>query len=193
MPGTLSRITVLDTMDYPAEQNAIREALGGFNAMTPGTGISTGTGTVYTYDIRKVNTLWVTTIVIDLTGLASSAAGDVIGKASTANCHLGQYLEAVHGVSLGGRISCIEAPAGGEPDIDVYSAPEATLTEDSAISASSGEAVLLDAAADWTAVMTKSLAAVADEQYLYLVASGGGDNADYTAGRFVIELFGEAE
>jgi len=50
----------------------------------------------------------------------------------------------------------------------------------------------LAAAADWTIAMgAKVLTALpANNEYLYLVSSGGGDTSEYTAGRFIIELWG---
>ena len=50
----------------------------------------------------------------------------------------------------------------------------------------------MTAAADWTGVLApKSLTAVpAANTYLYLIASGGATNATYTAGKFIIKLYG---
>jgi len=159
--------------------------------LTAGSGFS-GTGTIHLSRVSRFGNLAVTEVFVDLTGLDSSAAGDVIGKAATANCHFGQIDAAVHGTIQGGLVTCLEAPAGGEPDIDFYTAPEATLTEDSAISASTGEAALLEAAADWTINTQKALTGMpAAGQYLYLVASGGGDNASYTGGKFLLQLYGQ--
>lgn len=161
-------------------------------AMTAGTGITTGTGTVYNAWVNREGPFIKTTIFIDLTGLNSSAAGDIIGVNSAANCHLGQITKAVNGRIVGGRIRCAEAPATGEPDIDVIAADEATGTEDAAYSGLTGEVVLQAAAADYTVVgTTKEFTAVpGDNQYLYLSCSGGGDAATYTAGQFVLEMWG---
>jgi len=54
------------------------------------------------------------------------------------------------------------------------------------------KAALLAAAADWTGVLApKSLTALpAADTYLYLIASGGATDATYTAGKFVIKLYG---
>jgi len=166
-----------------------------FNTMTAGTGITTGTGTIYQARVTKIGGLFKTEILIDLTGLNSSAAADVIGKQATANCHIGQITAAVNGAIFAGRMSCLETPAGGEPDIDLYSSDVATGTEDVAIThADLGtEAALLDAAADWTAAMApKGLTAnPAANSYLYLVGSGGGTDQIYTAGILLIELWGK--
>ena len=160
--------------------------------MTPGTGISTGTGTICEHSVVKSGGLYKTTILVDLTGLNSgNADGDIIGKAATANSHIGQITAAKNGAIFAGRVQCLEAPAGGEPDIDLYSATEATGTEDSGIG-SLTETALLAAAADWTAGAVKVLSAYpAANEYLYLVASGGVTDDTYTAGILVIELWGK--
>ena len=163
--------------------------------MTPGTGISGGTGTICEHSVVKVGGLYKTTILVDLTGLNSGGAdGDVIGKQTTANCHIGQITAAVNGTIFAGSVTCLETPAGGEPDIDLYSATVATGTEDVAIThADLGtEAALLTAAADWAAGGVKVLSAYpAADTYLYLVASGGVTDDTYTAGIFQIELWGK--
>lgn len=160
-------------------------------AMTAGTGITTGVGTVYLAFVEEQGPVIKTTIFIDLTGLASSTAGDIIGKdGGTANCHLGRVTAAVNGQIFRGQISCLEATAGGEPDIDVWSATEATGAEDAAVSGLT-ETALQDAAADYTKGVTKVFTGnVVADQYLYLASSGGGDVGVYTAGQFVIEMWG---
>lgn len=159
-----------------------------------GTGITTGTGTVYETSIERRGGLIFTRIFVDVTGLNSSAAGDIIGKQATANCHLGQMVAADVGTIIAGNVVCLETPAGGEPDIDLYAASVGTGTEDAAISGLSGQAILLDTAVDWTGILAqKSLTAMpAADSYLYLVGSGGGTDATYTAGKFLITLIGQA-
>jgi len=154
-------------------------------AMTPGTGLA-GTGTVYLSFVERQGPIVKTTIFIDLTGLNSGGSdGDIIGVNATANCHLGQITKAVNGSLF---------PTGGEPDIDVGSASVATGTEDAAFSGLSGQVVNLASAADFTAIgQSRTLTSVpVADSYLYLVASGGATDATYTAGQFVIELFGYA-
>ena len=160
--------------------------------MTPGTGISTGTGTLYKGSILRMGDVIETTIVMDLTGLNSGNADlDIIGVAATANCHIGQITAAGNGTILGGYMQCVETPAGGEPDIDLYSATEATGTEDTAVTGLT-ETALLATAVDWTNILApKGLTAVpAANEYLYLAASGGSTNDTYTAGKFIIKLYG---
>jgi hypothetical protein len=128
-----------------------------------------------------------TTIMLDLTGLQSTAAGDIIGKNGSGVAYLGQVTTANSGVVFGVTMECFEAPAGGDPDIDLYSATEATGVEDSPISDLT-ETLIINAgdAAVGTRVAGGTIAA---DQYLYLVA-GSTTDAEYTAGRLVITILG---
>jgi len=168
-------------------------ALGTTAQMTVGTGISAVAAAIVKHSVVQVGNIIETTIALDVTGLNSGGAdGDVIGKADTANCHYGQITAATNGTILSGYVQCLETPAGGEPDIDLYSNTVATLTEEAGINASGSEAALLATAADWTNLLApKGLTAVpAADTYLYLVASGGSTNNTYTAGKFIIKLYG---
>lgn len=160
--------------------------------MTPGTGISTGTDTVCEHRVTKVGGLYKTEILLDVTGLNDGdTAGDVIGKdGDTANCHIGQITAAVNGTIVAGRIHCLEVPAGGDVDIDFWgTVTEATLAQDTAISAATGEAQLIDHG-DWAANEIDELTALPGPGYLYLATGAQGTDADYTGGIFLIELWG---
>lgn len=156
-----------------------------------GIGFTAGVGAVYKSSIQKSGDLFITRILIDLTGLASSTTDlDVIGIAG-GGCHLGQITAAQNGTIYGIRMSCLEAPAGGVTDIDLYSADEATLAFDSAISAATGEVALITAGGAWAATTTRGNTDVpVANQYLYLTGGAAGTAATYTAGKFLIELFG---
>ena len=182
-----SKVVVLDSsgdVDIPGEVE-----FDGNVAATAGVGI-TGTADFYKTTVIKIGDIIYTSILIDVDGLNSSAAADLIGADGAGVCHLGQITAALNGTILGGVMTCLQAATGGEPDIDLYCAEEATGVEDTAISALTNDQ-LLDANADWTAGMKKVLSAMppADE-YLYLVGSGAGTDATYTAGIFLIELYG---
>ena len=165
--------------------------------ITPGTGISTGSGTLYKGSVLRMGDVIETTIVVDITGLSSNIVGDIIGVAGgTANCHLGQITAAVNGTILAGSMQCLETPATGEPDIDLYSATVATGAEDAAIGDLT-ETALLNAGQDWIAGLSANnfnyagLTAVPPaDGYLYLTGGGGTTDAVYTAGKFVIKLYG---
>ncbi len=155
-----------------------------------GTGISAGVGTICKTKVHRDGDVIKTSILVDLTGLTSAAAADIIGVNDAANCWIARIFTAINGTILGGKVSCLEAPITGEPDVDLYSAVEGTGTENAAITGLD-ETALLATGLDWTIDLYRSLTAVpADGEYLYLVASGGGDAADYTGGKFLIELFG---
>ena len=128
-----------------------------------------------------------TTLMIDLTGLASSAAGDIIGQAGTGVAYIGRVTTEDTGAVFGVTIECYEAPAGGDPDIDLYSATEATGVEDSAISDLT-ETLIINSG-DFTAGSRVAGGGIVADQYLYLVA-GATTDAVYTAGRIIITIHG---
>jgi len=158
-------------------------------AVVAGTGI-TGAAASYVAGVVKEGTIFKTTIVIDIAGLRSTAAGDIIGDDGSSNvAHLGQITAAVNGTIFAGKITCLEVPAGGDPDIDLYSATEATGIEDGAISLLT-ETQLLNAG-DHVVNLFKSLTAFpAADEYLYLTA-GDTTDADYTTGILEITLYGK--
>ena len=87
-------------------------------------------------------------------------------------------------------MTCLETPAGGDTDIDLYSAGEGTGVEDQAITALT-ETQIINAGAQTAGTVTYFSADPAANAYLYLVGQGTA-NATYTAGRFLIEVFGVA-
>ena len=158
------------------------------------TGLTAGDGfddaTLYKSWISNEGLVTTTNILIDLTGIRSTAADNIIGNDGEDNAHIGQYTIAKMGTLFAVHISCIEAPAGGDPDINLAFANEGTLAENSALSAGGADGTLLnngDLAAE------KEYWAVtgfpANNQYFYLVA-GDDTDADYTAGVIHIRLYG---
>jgi hypothetical protein len=158
-------------------------------ALTAGTGITGGTGTVYKSDVQKLGDIFHTRILIDLTGLASSGSGDIIGKAATANSHIGQITAAINGTVLGGKLTCLEAPAGGDPDINLWYADEATGTEDAAITGLSNQVQMCDSGDLALGSMVSIPTPPAADKYMYMV-TGAATDANYTAGKLLIEFFG---
>lgn len=165
---------------------------GSDNSVLAATGITTGTGTLAKSSVVRNGTLIKTTFLIDLTGLRSTGADDVIGVDGTSlDCHWGRITAAVNGTIAWGQVTCIETPAGGDPDVDAYASTDATGSESDDITALAGTGILLNNG-DWTgAVATpKAMTAIpAANEYLYLGA-GAATDADYTAGQFLIELWG---
>jgi hypothetical protein len=162
-----------------------------FDDMTEGTGISGATNEICEHQVSRIGGLYKTEIVIDLTSLNSGGtAGDIIGKADTANCHIGQITAAKNGTIFAGRMYCLETPATGDDDIDLYSATESTGTEDTAIAALT-ETQLCDSGNLTTASRIPLTTFPAADEYLYLVCQTGDADATYTAGILVIELWGK--
>ena len=161
-----------------------------YESMTPGAGITGGTGTVYKSGVMRIGDIIRTTILIDLTGLSSSTTDlDIIGTGTSA-AYLGQITAAVNGTILTGKMTCLEAPTGGVTDIDLYSATEATGVFDGGIAALV-ETALITAGEAWTLGAVKVFSAMpAADKYLYLTGGAGGTAAAYTAGKFLIELDG---
>ncbi len=153
-------------------------------------GITGGTGTVAKSSVSKIGDIYVTKFLLDLTGLSSSTTDlDIIGQGASA-AYIGQITAEESGTILAGRATCLEVPAGGVADIDLYSATEATGVFDGGIAALT-ETALITAGGAWTLALTKAFSAVpAADEYLYLTGGAGGTAAAYTAGKFLIELFG---
>ena len=155
------------------------------------TGITTGSGTIYRSSVVRTGGVIHTSILIDLTGLRSTGSGDIIGVNGTSlACHIGQITAAQNGTILAGRMTCFEAPAGGDPDINIHSATEATGIEDAAISGLAETLLVNSGDATLGSVVILTAVPAADE-FLYLT-TGAGTDADYTAGKLLIELFGYA-
>ena len=152
-----------------------------------GTGITSGTGTICKANAGSVGGVYKMTVLIDLTGLNSGGtAGDIIGVDGTA---LPCYIARLPTMTvLGGRMTCLEAPAGGDDDIDLYSAAEGTGVEDSAITALT-ETQIINGGTQSAGTVTYFAADPSANHYFYLVGQSTSD-ATYTAGRFLIEVFG---
>ena len=160
-------------------------------ATEAGTGITTGSGTIYRSSVQRVGGIITTRILIDLTGLRSTGSGDIIGVDGTALvCHIGQITAAQNGTILTGSMEGFEAPAGGDPDINIHSATEGTGVEDGAI-ADLTETLLVNAGDATLGSKVFFSAVPAADQFLYLT-TGAATEADYTAGKLFIEMMGYA-
>ncbi len=159
------------------------------NPAATGAGIE-GTAAVYETSVKTENGIVTTSIMIDLTGLQSGGtAGDIIGKNGSGVAYIARITAADNGTVFGVKMTCFEAPAGGDDDIDLYSATEGTGVEDVAISTLTETQIINSGtlALGTTAFGTD----IAANQYLYLVGQGIA-NAAYTAGRLLIEIYGYA-
>jgi len=154
-----------------------------------------GTAAVYVTQVTRLKSdvttnvnIVKTTIMIDLTGLKDGGtAGDIIGKDGSGVAFIGKVTTANQGSVFGVTMTCVETPAGGSTDIDLFSATEGTGVNDTAIGdLTETQIINAGAASAGTVVAGGDIAA---DQFLYLVSQGTGD-ATYTAGRFLIEITG---
>jgi len=159
-------------------------------ANAAGVGI-TGTADSYLTSVEKVGTIIKTTILIEVDGLNSGGtADDVIGADGAGVAHLGQITAAVNGTIFAGKITCLETPTGGDPDINLWYTDDATGVEDTLVSAMSNQIQCINHG-DWSAGQMDVLTAFpAANKYLYLSTTEVTD-ATYTAGILLIELWGK--
>ena len=183
------------------EIKAILEGTDPTSPLTAGTGITAGSGTVYKSWKEQNGGVIHTSIFIDITGLqAQGTLNYIIGKDAQANCHIGQITAAATGTIFAGQMSCLEAPANVDQDIDLSASTSAVLAESTDITAAAGYDKIQDVNIDWTADNTTTgvLKFVpadlpGDGDYLYLsIGEGGTGDGAATAGQFLIEFWGTA-
>jgi hypothetical protein len=140
-------------------------------------------------------------VAADTTNLkfTGNAAGDfqiddvVLKLVSPA--HIGQITAAVNGTLFRGTITCLETPATGVTDIDLYSSAAADLLDllyDEDGSAGT-ETVLRANAGAWSADINAKIdltALPAADEYMFFVNGASGTVGTYSAGQFLIELWG---
>jgi hypothetical protein len=157
--------------------------------MAPGTGADGMDA--YSYSVQVIGNMAITRIYLDIDGLfCGGTADDIIGEDGIANANLGQITAAINGTIIGGTIQCLEALAGGDTTVSLWSATEETGAEDSAITDLTETE--LHSAFDGSAMGAISgidTAYPAADEYLYLTGDTGG-NAEYTAGKLLITLYG---
>ena len=160
--------------------------------MSPGSGISLGSGTICESHVSRHGSLIKTEIFIDLTGLKDGGTTlDIIGVSGEKNCYIGKLSAAVNGTIVYGKITCLESPATGGDDIDFYSTvTESTGQQDTGIAALTGE-VEFTQNGSWSGAIATPivLTALPGVGYMYMAGVGTGA-AVYTAGQFLIELWG---
>lgn len=182
MAGTELAAT-FDEINAAADQSAQ-------NAMSGSTVIA---ATVETYESSVITQGGIikTEILIDITGAKSTTTDlDIIGD--TGACHFGQITAAVNGAIQFGQMTCLEVPATGADDIDVYMASVATGAYDADVSGLTNAASLITKGGAWAAggAATPFTSAVTADYYLYLACGEAGTVGTYTAGKFLIELWG---
>lgn len=161
------------------------------NGLTAGSGITAG-GAYYKSWTEKNGNVIKTSILMDLTGLASGdAADDIIGDdGGVANSHIGQYTTAQMGTLFAVSMTALEVPDGGDPDINLVFADEANLAENTALSAATNGGTTINSGDLAAGIPVYAHAGFpAANQYFYL-SNGAITEAAYTAGSLLIELYG---
>ena len=183
------RVRKADGSEAEVGMDAVRRLASSESTMPAGVGITDGVGAVHETGVQKIGGTIITRILLDLTGLNSSGTlNDVIGEMNGGAAYLGQITEAMNGTIIAGTVRCLEVPTGGDPDVDFWAANEDTGEFSTLITSLTGEAQLINTG-DWTLEEDTMIALPADGQYLYATA-GATDNAKYTAGKFLITLYG---
>ena len=174
---------------------------GGITGASGGTTESTsyGAGAISTeivpqYNRSKVGNDIITTILVDLTGLAgNNDEGDVIGLAAGGAAYIGKYVQSETGIIHKIEMTCLEVPTSGsnnlnDIDLRANSSAVAAATADG-----SGYTALIAAGGAWTLGETAQqlVTMPAANDYLYLIegAASGGANT-FTAGKYMVKLFG---
>jgi len=156
-----------------------------------GAGFTGGTGAVYKSAVYRHGPLYVTDIILDLTGTGSSTTDlDIIGQGASA-AYVAKLTAAECGATIFSlSMTCLEAPATGQTDIDLYSATEGTGVFDAGIG-TLAETALITSGGAWTNGATKGATVVPlSTEYLYLTCGAGATVGTYTAGKFLIKIIG---
>lgn len=171
-----------------AELNRLDDSLA-TNLLTRGAGVDTAES--YAVGVRRSGTLIVTEIIVDISTLVGSTTDlDIIGESAAADCHWGQITIAKNGTLIGGSVTCLEVPAGGVTDIDFYSATVSTGTENVDVTTLT-ETALVTSGGVWTSGAVKGMTTVPPaNDYLYIVNGAAGVPGTFSAGKFLITLYG---
>tara|TARA_B100001094_G_scaffold184497_1_gene178729 strand:+ start:1302 stop:1868 length:567 start_codon:yes stop_codon:yes gene_type:complete len=148
--------------------------------------------------VAKINEEFITTILIDIEDLYStSTVGGAIGENSGTNSYITRLSTDVNGVIYKAEMGCIETPAGTNAETDiVLAAISAAPDTGDDVTRGSGYQILVDLAGAWA--IGKSMDAGLSTNYgdlnnKYLFLHGGASavrGGQYTAGKFVIKLYG---
>jgi len=139
-------------------------------------------------NIRKIDNEIISTFLIDLDeGPVKSQNGvKIIGENGSSAAHFTQVSAAINGYVYKVELCCIEAPVGGNTDIDlVFNAASQSTGSTSFTSVVNGGAqvrgrcsqALLDGSFDL------------DLKFLHLANGSGSSTGDYTAGKFIVKLY----
>ena len=147
-----------------------------------------GTGVALSTTRTTEDGVIVTSIKIDMTGLASVAtANDAIGLAAGGVAFIGRNVVANNGVIFKTEFSCIETPVGGDNDVNVVTNVSGVLEYSGAAGttyiSNSGDLVIGQ-------TIQNLVPAITANHYYYLSAGAGDTAAAYTAGQYLLKLYG---
>ena len=145
--------------------------------------------------VNKIGGIIYTHILIDLHGglACGGSANDVIGTdGGAANAYIAELTTGVNGIPFEVEMACLEAPTGGDPDINLVCSATATDAENAAVSSPT---VILNngdlALGTYVSADSGATLAALSLKYLYLTC-GTATEAAYTAGKLVIKIWGAA-
>ena len=99
-----------------------------------------------------------------------------------------QITTALNGAIVGGRMTCLEEPVTGDRDIDLCFDDASDGAEAADLT---GETDLVVRNGDWTTSEMRTFGTVVTaDNYLYLRTGTNASDATYSAGKFLIELWG---
>lgn len=163
-------------------------------ANSPGTGFSAAAYTSNTGITGLIQGEVITSIFLDIHALGLSSgthAKDAIGIADSSNpAYFTQITQTKNGVVYAGELICVEEPVGGDTSIGVFAntsgsiAPDANASEDSNHEICAASTQTLGKRTAFTITSGGN-----QNDYLYLV-QGGTTDAAYSAGKFIVRLFG---
>ena len=166
---------------------------------TPGAGVNGAEdGCVVNSFVTHQDGIICTTILVNIDDLVDSGTvKDVIGENDAGNAYISQVTTARNGIIYEAQLICTEDPAGtnAEADLDLV-ANTSALAEDAEYDSTGNATLLVDAGADFEAGKSKRSAGMLDmanmpNAYLYLAnGSGAASGGTYTAGKFIIKLWG---
>ncbi len=140
-----------------------------------------------------VNGVIITEIKIDITGLGCKGdlQGDAIGLVAGGAAYIGRYVTASYGIVYRIEMSCLELPAGSATsvlDIDLMAENDGDVVYDGPV-----DDTVLARAGVWAAgeTIVDDAPALTANDYFYLgEGDTTGDTGVYTAGQFLIRMYG---
>ena len=141
---------------------------------------------------RTENGTIITEIKIDMTGLTSkNTANDIIGLTGGSKpAYIGRNVVATNGIIYRIEFICLETPTGGDNDINLVSG---SADDDEYDDAVTGAAVEINGGDQVGGMVTvNNVPAVTTNYYFYLTAGLGDVAAAYTAGQFIVRLYGHS-